>query len=122
MNYKSIIQLARDLRKNQTPSEKILWHIIRNRSFEGKKFLRQHPVIYEFYKNNPIFIIADFYCAEEKLIIEVDGSIHDYQLDYDEQRNWIADEMDLKVLRIKNEELYDIESVKIKIRKMFNKK
>jgi len=122
MNYKTIIQLARDLRKNQTPAEKVLWNILRNRRFEGKKFLRQHPVIYEFHKNNPIFIIADFYCAEEKFIIEVDGSVHDYQQDYDEQRDWIADEMGLKVLRIKNEELDDIESVKIKIRKMFNKK
>ena len=115
MNKQKIIELARDLRRNQTGAEKILWHEVRNRKLNGKKFLRQHPIIYGTYKNNFQFIIADFYCAEHKLIVELDGKIHDYQKEYDEQRDLLVDEMGYKVLRIKNEELNNIEKVKNKI-------
>ncbi len=119
MNKKRIIELARELRKNQTPSEKYFWQIVRNRKFEGKKFLRQHPLIYENKNNNLSFYIADFYCAEHHLVVELDGKIHDEQKEYDEQRDLIINEMGITVLRIKNEELMDIETVKEKIRKLF---
>ncbi len=119
MNKKRIIELARELRKNQTPSEKYFWQIVRNRKFEGKKFLRQHPLIYENKNNNLSFYIADFYCAEHHLVVELDGKIHDEQKEYDEQRDLIINEMGIRVLRIKNEELMDIETVKEKIRKLF---
>jgi len=62
-----------------------------------------------------MYFIADFYCAEKSLIIEVDGQVHDQQKEYDEQREFILNQKGLSVLRIKNEELKDIERVKEKI-------
>ncbi len=119
MNKKGIIKLARELRKNQTHAEKVFWQVVRNRNFDGKKFLRQHPLIYENKNNNLSFYIADFYCAECHLVIELDGKIHEEQKEYDEQRDLIINEMGIKVLRIRNGELKDIEGVKVKIRKLF---
>ena len=121
MNKKRIIQFARELRKNQTPSEKILWNVLRNRKLDGKKFLRQHPLIYENMNDEKLsFFISDFYCAEHRLVLELDGKIHDFQKDYDAHRDKIINEMGIEVLRIKNEELKDIEKVKEKIRAYFN--
>ncbi len=120
MNKKLIIEFARELRKNQTPAEKFLWNKLRNRKFEGKKFLRQHPLIYENINDEKFsFFIADFCCAEHKLVIELDGKIHDYQKNYDEQRDFIINEMDIKVLRIKNVEMKELNRVKKKIKEYF---
>ena len=119
MNTYQIIRLARELRKNQTPEEKLLWENLRNRKLHGKKFLRQHPLIYGSYKNNPKFFIADFYCAERNLVIELDGKIHDFQQEYDEHREMIIREMGLKVLRVKNEEVADMINVLKKIKSYF---
>ena len=104
-DYPSPIDRARKLRKNMTPEEKILWQRIRNRKFRGLKFTRQHPIVYDVIYNHRLFFIADFYCAEKKLIIEIDGKIHDSQKEYDERRDEILTNMDLRVLRIKNEEI-----------------
>lgn len=105
---------VRELRQRQTRSEEIIWEMVRNRKLVGKKFLRQHPVIYSFYKR-PLYFVADFYCAEAKLILEIDGSVHNYQEEYDSQREFILKQKGLTVLRIKNEELKNIENVKEKI-------
>jgi very-short-patch-repair endonuclease len=107
---------VRELRRNQTESEEIMWEIVRNRKLTGKKFLRQHPIVYSFYKT-PLYFVADFYCAEAKLIIEIDGSIHKLQEEYDQQREFVLKEKGLKVLRIKNEELIDREEA---IKKIIN--
>ena len=115
MNAKLIINLARELRKNQTASEEIVWEMVRNRKLANKKFTRQYPIIYHTYKNQAAFIIADFYCAEYKLILEIDGKIHEQQKEYDEQRDYLVKFMGYQVLRIKNEELVNIEEVKGKI-------
>lgn len=69
---------CRELRKNQTSSEEILWKVIRNRSFLRKKFYRQYPLFFD-YLGKETFYIADFYCHEEKLVIEIDGKIHEKQ-------------------------------------------
>src|ERR1035437_37997 len=58
-----INQTARELRKNQTESEGLVWEILRGRRLSGKKFLRQHPIIYTVYQR-PYYFFADFYCAE----------------------------------------------------------
>jgi len=110
-SYKGITLLGRDLRKNQTPSEKILWNILRRKNFSGYKFLRQHPIIYRINKNWVEFFIADFYCAKLKLIIEVDGKIHENSEDYDSERDLKLLNKGIYVIRIKNEELDDIKSV-----------
>ena len=58
---------AKELRKNMTPAEKVLWQRLRNYKVDGFYFRRQHPIK---------FFIADFYCAKADLIIEIDGGIH----------------------------------------------
>lgn len=63
-----ILMLAGKLRKNQTLAEKILWQALRRRNLKGHKFRRQHPIGK---------YIADFYCHSVKLVVEVDGSVHD---------------------------------------------
>ena len=114
-NQKNITELARELRKNQTPSERKLWEEIRKRKLEGLKFLRQKPIIYRKDQDQTYFYIADFYCAEKKLVIELDGKVHDYLNEYDSQRDLVLKELGLKVLRIRNEELFDMEEVLNKI-------
>lgn len=108
---KFIIDLARDLRRNQTIQEGLLWQRLRNRKVSGLKFLRQHPFIIGGTEYNPEFFIVDFYCAEKSLVIEVDGRIHDLQKPYDRDRDAVLNEMGLQVLRIKNEDLADMEKV-----------
>jgi very-short-patch-repair endonuclease len=58
-----------------------------------------------------VFFIPDFYCAEKRLIVEMDGKIHDYQKDYDQERDRIGRERGLKVLRIENEDMNKPEKV-----------
>jgi very-short-patch-repair endonuclease len=76
---RKITELARELRKKQTPSEITLWGELRNRTLCGVKFYRQHPLVYEDDRGKLHFFIPDFYSAEQKLVIELDGKIHDYQ-------------------------------------------
>lgn len=105
MSYKtSPIDRARLLRKNMTEEEKILWQKIKARRFYGFKFLRQHPIIYEIINNERKYFIPDFYCAEKKVIIEIDGKIHEFTKEKDKQRETILNDMGFKILRIKNEE------------------
>jgi len=61
---------AAQLRKKMTGAEKLLWERLRRKQLLGLTFRRQHP-IYQF--------IADFYCHKIKLVIEIDGSIHDIE-------------------------------------------
>ncbi|GDX52990.1 hypothetical protein LBMAG27_20370 [Bacteroidota bacterium] len=102
---KSPVELARELRKRQTPEEEKLWSLLRNRKLVGYKFLRQHLIIYKKidFKNN--FFTLDFYCNKKKLAVELDGGYHDFNTDYDRERDIILLENKIKVLRIKNEEL-----------------
>lgn len=95
-----ILKRAKELRKQLTPAEKALWNILRNKAFSGLKFRRQHPI--KRY-------IVDFYCHEQKLVIELDGSIHDEfnQSEYDKGRTTELEELGLKVIRFRNEEIFD---------------
>lgn len=104
-----IFRRARELRKNTTPSENNLWTLLRKKQFEGYKFRRQHPV-FKF--------IADFYCHELKLIIELDGGIHlnPEQAEYDLGRTFELNQLGIEVMRITNEELWaDMDAVSFKI-------
>ena len=99
---KKIVDICRKLRRNQTETEVMLWERLRNRKLNGFKFLRQHPIIYEQSNNQfPFFFVADFFCAEKKLVIELDGPIHEIQKEYDGNRDFILKEMKLTILRIK---------------------
>ncbi len=98
-------EFARLLRKNQTPEESIMWNLLRNRKMLGYKFLRQHPI--QVWETNLRYhyYYADFYCAEKKLVVEIDGLIHSQQEDYDRSRDYIMMELKLNVLRVTNEEV-----------------
>lgn len=112
-----IISTSRNLRKRQTPQEKLLWEKLRNRNLSGKKFLRQFPIPYKF-DGKESFFVADFYCSEAKLIIEIDGKIHEKQKEYDKLRDDILSAMGFNLLRFNNEQIeHDIENVLIKISK-----
>ena len=96
-----ILLSARELRKNQTETEEILWTRLRDRIFLSKKFIRQHPIKFKI-EEKERFFIADFICFEKKLIIEVDGSIHLNQKDYDQFRDLIINELGFHVIRVTN--------------------
>jgi very-short-patch-repair endonuclease len=89
----------RNLRETLTPAEAALWSLINNKQLLGRKFRRQHS-IEKF--------IADFYCAEEKLIIELDGEVHNdpMQTAYDEARDNRLKELGYKVLRFENKMVF----------------
>ena len=116
MKYSEIKEIARKLRNNPTPSEEILWQRIRKDKI-GRRILRQHPIIYQTEFFDHYFFIPDFYCASSKLVIELDGRIHDYQKDRDKNRDEILKHFGLKIIRIRNEELNDIEKVIERIKK-----
>ena len=110
------IKRARELRQNMTGAENLLWLNLRGRRLLNLKFLRQHPIIYQVSNNRPFYFIADFYCAEKKLILEIDGLIHETQQEEDQHREEILESLGLNILRIKNEEVEDISKVLEKIR------
>ena len=90
--------LAREFRKNPTDPEKFLWSCVRSRKLHGFKFRRQHPVGR---------YIADFFCAEAALVVELDGVQHTIldQAVYDRIRDEEMAHRGLTVLRIANAEL-----------------
>jgi len=96
--------LCRELRKNSTTAEDILWQRLRNRNLNNKKFYRQYPLFYDVY-GKETFYIADFFCFENKLVIEVDGEYHKYQKEKDLQRTDVINFLGIKVIRFKNEEV-----------------
>ena len=100
---------AQELRQRQTKAEKILWSLLRNRQLKGKKFRRQHPIFN---------YVADFYCHECKLVIEVDGHFHkkaEVKL-YDQSRTRVLNELGITVLRFWNQEVInDVPKVLAKI-------
>ena len=67
-------QRSKELRKNATYSEKLLWKHLRSRQLLGYQFMRQKP-IYNY--------IVDFYCSALKLVIEIDGITHNDKQEYD---------------------------------------
>jgi very-short-patch-repair endonuclease len=102
---KKIIELCRDLRKNCTDAERLLWANVRNRKLAGRKFYRQHPIVYRSENDLQYFFIVDFYCDERKLIVEIDGKVHDYQKEYDLGREDVLKELGLGIVRFTNDEV-----------------
>jgi very-short-patch-repair endonuclease len=99
----SIDNAAKQLRKNLTPAEQQLWQALRGGKLAGLKFRRQHPV------GN---FILDFYCAAHKLVVEVDGGIHETQIEYDAARTTELESHGYKILRFTNEVvLHQLETV-----------
>jgi very-short-patch-repair endonuclease len=100
-----IHQNAKELRRKTTVPEQKLWALLRNRQLNGKKFRRQHAIGK---------YIADFYCHECKLVIELDGYFHNTTAakQYDQARTIVLNELGITVLRFWNKEIMeDIEKV-----------
>ena len=97
-------EIARKLRRNQTPQEKIMWEQLRNRRLDGKKFIRQYVINY-ILDGKERFFVADFYCAEKKLVVEIDGAYHDDRKEYDSFRDSIIKEKGMRVVRFTNTEV-----------------
>lgn len=96
---RDILEKARNLRKNQTRLEEIMWTVLRNRNFCGLKFRRQHPV------GN---FILDFYCLEKKIAVEIDGSQHEEAENKkrDERRTRFLNAQGIRVLRFSNADVF----------------
>ena len=99
-NLKHLSQKRKDLRNSATAAEKSLWHELRQSKLSEKKFRRQHSI------GN---FIVDFYCPEERLIIELDGEIHDDEKikAYDNKRQKKLEKLNFRVLRFTNEAIAD---------------
>lgn len=94
------VERSRELRKEMTKAEKAFWEMVRGRRMCGLKFRRQQ-VIDGF--------IVDFYCDSPGLCIEIDGGVHDdeEQANYDRLRDEALASRKLKILRIRNDEVFN---------------
>lgn len=90
----TILQHARDMRREPTEPERRLWQKLRRKQLGSYKFRRQHP--------NGRFIL-DFYCHEARLVVEVDGDSHAFQEEYDAARTAWLEAQGLHVLRFSNQ-------------------
>jgi very-short-patch-repair endonuclease len=88
-----LTQHARDMRIASSKAENTLWEVLRNRQVDGLKFRRQH-VLGSY--------IADFFCAEQCLVVELDGDSHASQEPYDLQRTQWLESQGLRVIRFTN--------------------
>ena len=95
---------ARALRKNQTHAEELLWNVFRGRNFHGLKFLRQHPLFFS-HVNKVHFYIADFYCHEKRLVVELDGPSHLSREECDAFRTEMMMTRTIDLIRFQNEEV-----------------
>ena len=105
-------KFARYLRRDKTEAEMISWSHLKDRSFNGLKFRRQH-VVEGF--------VVDFLCKEIRLIIELDGSSHDNRKEYDFERDEILKSKGYHVIRMRNSEVSRYRKVfHGKLQKMLN--
>jgi len=93
-------QFRRALRKYLPPAEVALWKLLKNKKLAGRKFRRQHQA-------GPY--ILDFYCPEEKLVVELDGEVHCNlpRWEYDEARTRSLQEHGIRVIRFENREVFE---------------
>ncbi|AKA35278.1 endonuclease domain-containing protein [Flagellimonas lutaonensis] len=99
-NRKFLKERRQDLRNNGTSAEAFLWRYLSKSQLKGRKFRRQHSI-----ENH----IVDFYCPGEKLIIELDGQVHDnvIALQKDSERDDYLKSLGFTVLRLENKLVFD---------------
>src|SRR5207245_5291981 len=95
---KRLTAFARQLRRDLTPAEKILWKYLRDRRFVNLKFRRQYP-IGEY--------ILDFFCPRFGVVVEIDGETHLGRAQADQTRDRWLEALGCKVLRIWNTDVYE---------------
>lgn len=90
-----LFERARRMRNNPTPAEELFWQAVSKKRL-GVKFRNQHPLLY---------FIADFYCHEARLVVEIDGGYHKKleQFEYDENRTAEIEAWQIMVVRFSNE-------------------
>jgi very-short-patch-repair endonuclease len=96
---------ARRLRSAATRAERHLWQYLRRRQLAGYRFRRQHPM-------GPF--VVDFICLERRLVIELDGEVHDHptQIDHDIARQDWLEGQGCRILRFRNDDvLHDVDMV-----------
>ncbi len=102
----------KELRKNQTEAESLLWDKLRNKRLDAYKFFRQYSV-------GPY--ILDFYCPLLRLAIELDGAHHNDAKEYDKERDFFLDSKGIQTVRFwNNEVLSDMDGVLKKIMETAN--
>ena len=100
-------EAARILRKKMTTQEELLWERLNKKQICNMRFRRQHPID---------FFIADFYCHEVRLVVEIDGGIHNEKREYDNGRTAEMDKYNITVIRFSNNQIENqIENVIIEI-------
>jgi very-short-patch-repair endonuclease len=112
-NRPELKAFRKELRNNGTAAEAALWTQLRNSQLEGRKFRRQHSI------GN---YIVDFYCPQEKLVVELDGEDHfwDDQINNDRERTQFLHDNYIRVIRFKNKWIFeDIGYVLTEIRRHF---
>jgi 5-methyltetrahydrofolate--homocysteine methyltransferase len=112
--YSILKEKAKEMRNKPTEAEKMLWNVLSNKGIENYKFRRQH-IVGEY--------IVDFICLEKRLIIEVDGAIHNdlAQIEHDKHRTEWLESKGFKVIRFTNNQvLSDFFNTIEKIRKGLN--
>jgi len=98
---------ARRMRARPTSAEEVLWRALQKKQISGLRFRRQHPVGR---------FVLDFYCPSHKLVVEVDGAVHDAQQERDAERTKALETHGYRVLRFTNDEvLHDLPSVVARI-------
>lgn len=93
---KNLLKFARELRKNGTIAEAILWQKLKNRQINNIKFGRQRPIGQ---------YIVDFYCIAKKIIIEIDGITHELKFEDDKIRDKYLSDLGWKILRFDDEDV-----------------
>lgn len=95
LTYKIIKDFRNEHKSNPTPAEKVIWEFLRNKKV-GHKIRRQH-IIDDF--------IADFVCLQKKVVIEIDGKIHEFNKEYDALRSAKLNALGYTVIRFTNDEV-----------------
>jgi very-short-patch-repair endonuclease len=100
--------------------EKKFWEAVRNRRFLGLKFIRQYPIRYQF-DGKDRFFVADFYCDALKLVIELDGLIHQDQKSHDQAREEMISATGILVIRFTNRDInHDLAHVLSELKRHVN--
>jgi very-short-patch-repair endonuclease len=92
--HRQMVKISQELRKKSTASENILWQALRNRKLEGRKFRRQQPI--------GAFVV-DFFCGVERLVVEIDGGIHETQKQLDLERQQLIESLGIRFIRISSD-------------------
>ncbi len=100
-----IIDFSRMLRRKETEAEKYLWNYLRDRRLQGEKFYRQFPIEVSW-QGKDTFFVVDFIHRKTGLVIEIDGSVHIKQREYDELREHILEGKGYQIIRFTNSEVF----------------